>query len=739
MFKPGEVAGVRGQDRHVRVILVHGPGTHRHIETDEGTFKEEELFVAHPSVLATAEGQDRNREAWQASMDALAKKGTALPVKLLDQIERALTKTTFDWNGHWKNGEAIDAEYKADLFKSNLLISSRAMTKEDAEAFLQAARSGVPLDRWVPVDAAGLRLALSTCSYCGEKYFGLETNGQVLRIEGASCEFSKGLPLTEFELNVPSGKLVIANDLRDLFPILEDHFDVNTQWGCRQTTLAYSAIGMAHGTVGNSCPGVYQCEDGTLKIANPPSDEHWDGKDWVAVQPKPKFEGKRIAGITTDLWWYSICDYDDFKRRCRHFKKKASEFNAKVVKVVPGVYRFRHDDEARGHRGRGECVFARFERVRKADPVKDHLASYKEVEVNPYAYVRALVEQWPTLYGRVIEGPSGKKTPVPWDKTTEGDRVYSWRRVADHIFCVIGGGTEWHEKGFPRAKVDPTVPDIEPPSFRAQYHWYPFSKSYGGFFEPKVLSPSFAKLAFRVLESIISFGMDVHDGEHSREVAGTRERMLTAVKRYRQLAKLHPDQADPEYVVWLSEKGRAEAWVENFDLGPEFTEKHHKHAASQRWVSEDAYAIEFDARKLQDGAGSFAWHPKIMGCWAKKADAQRYAIPEWHDNKQPGKQNCCWYGNAGNTIPLYSVARVVKVGEVSHVGETLVEVVFDYGTDWMRGPSRKAFREGREKDAIKVLTKEQYERSLPEAEKYYEAIEAQVEAEIKAKKGEARA
>ena len=150
------------------------------------------------------------------------------------------------------------------------------------------------------------------------------------------------------------------------------------------------------------------------------------------------------------------------------------------------------------------------------------------------------------------------------------------------MFCTIGGGVEWHEKGFPKAKVDPSMPDVDPPSFRAQHGWYPFSKPYGGLFEPKALAPSFAKFAFRVLESVISFGMNVQDGEHSREVRYVRERMLVAVKRYRELAKQHPGQADPEYVTWLSQKGRAEAWVENFELGPEFTEKHRKHASQQR-------------------------------------------------------------------------------------------------------------------------------------------------------------
>jgi hypothetical protein len=152
---------------------------------------------------------------------------------------------------------------------------------------------------------------------------------------------------------------------------------------------------------------------------------------------------------------------------------------------------------------------------------------------------------------------------------TPEDRVDSWRRVADQVYCTIGSGIEWHEKGFPLARVDASIPDEEPPSFRAQHHWYPFSKPYGGLFEPQTLAPSFAKLAFRVLESVISFGANVRTDKESRDVRDVRARMLVAVKRYRELAKRHPEQADPDYVAWLSDKGRAEAWVNNFPLGPE--------------------------------------------------------------------------------------------------------------------------------------------------------------------------
>lgn len=729
MYKPGDVVIVlkhekaRRQHRLPPKYATVLPGTPTSgkwpVLTTEGEFEETELHQAHPSVLLTAEGRDP-ADAWRADMEARAKQGgERLPYELRDKIEGALKKASMDLNGHWKSGVVIDKEFK---ILEHLFLPADAFSTSDAKALLQAAKTKKPLDRWLPLNISLSMSGLSglrRCSYCGEDDFETETNGTTVRIAGPRCKFPEGLPPTEWELNVPSGKLVVANDLRDLFPLPEDEdFDINGAMGCRQTTLAYAANGMSHAFVGNSCPGVYACSDGTYKIANTPADEKWDGKKYVPVKPAPKFDGKSVANICTDLWWYSICDHDEFKKRLKHFKQK-DDFRADIVNVKPGVYRFRHN-EGRSHDGPEECVYTRFEWVRDPDPVKDFLSQYEEVEVHAHAYVQAQVAKWPTLFGKVTNRLKRKETAIPWADMREEDRLHSWQRVADHIFCTIGSGTEWHSKGFPTAKVDPTIPDIEPPSFRAQHHWYPFSKPYGGLFEPKTLAPSFAKLAFRILESVISFGTDVRDGERSREVPYVRERMLVAVKRYRELAKQYPDLADPEYVAWLGQKGRAEAWVERFDLGPVFTEKHREHVKCQRWVPEDAYAVEFDARKLKEG--HFAWHPKKNGgCWANKKDAERYAINQWEDNGKAPEHNCFWTCHATNTsVPLYTVARVVKVGEVSHMGSTLIEIAFDYGTPWMRDQAkRKALGESAEKAGIRVLTREEYEALLPKAEQSF--------------------
>jgi hypothetical protein len=736
MFKPGDIARVRQDGRTVtieRADVFRVPGVPKWpISTTGGIFDETDLIPAHPSVIATAEGRDLSLEARRAENKV---KDDHLSFELRPEVAEILKKAFIDFNGHWKNGSILAADFRSRLMETPYL-GPNGIDKGDAESLLKAAAAGVALDCWLPIDlhleASGLR----TCFFCGEEGFTTETNGQGIRFAGKPCKFPNGLPPTEWELNVPSGKLVVANDLRDLFPLTkDDDFDTNTTIGCRQTTLTYAANGLSHAFIGNSCPGVFKCGDGLFKISNPPSEEEFNGRKYVTIEPAPKFEGERVAGICTDLWWYSICDHEEFKRRLKHFKLKTKDFQIEIIDLKPGVYRFRHNEDARSHDGPKECVYTWFEWVREPDPVQNFLSIYEQVEVNANAYVQAQVARWPTLYGKVKDHRRGKEKAVPWANMTEEDRLHSWQAVADRVFCAIGGGTKWHDKGFPTAKIDPSVPDVDIPSFRAQYHWYPFSKPYGGLFEPKTLTPSFAKLAFRVLESVISFGMHVGDNNRCREVPYVRERMLVAVKRYRELAKKYPTQADPEYVAWLSQKGRAEAWVEKFDLGPTFTKRHEDHAKAQRWVPEDAYAVEFDARKLKDG--HFAWHPKKGGWWAAKKDAQRYAISAWEDNGQAPEHNCFWSCHATNTsVPLYSVARVVKVGQVSHTGETLVEVAFDYGTPWMRNSKkRKALAETGEKAGIRLLSKKEYESLLPKATQFFETAERGVSPKKKAHVG----
>lgn len=697
MFKPGEVAMFREGGAVVTVLdgtAKPTPEIPWPVVTRSGVINESELIPGDFAVLTTAMLQEpieaKPRNPMEDLLAEVAAMDSRCDYKLRLGVSDVLRQAPFDWKGHWKNGTQI-----VERGDHVVLSPLTSLTEDQATKILAANASKTPLDHWIEIE--GYRLGERRCFQCGADELTIETNGVDVRLTGSSCPYPEGLTPTEWELNVPSGKLVVANDLRSIFPLPEgDSFSVNTPLGCREASHAYAANGLAHAFVGNTDPTVYKEEGDTYKIGR-------KLRKW-----------KPVASITTDLWWYSICDQEEFDRRCTRFSQDPKAFNHKVVSVKPGVYHFKHDVRTLQDDGHSR-VYTTVTWVREPDPVTDFLALHDAIDISPNAYVQAKTHQWPSLYG------GGKR--APWISLSAHQQRHAWQRVADQALFVIGAGVDWHERGFPFAKVEPGIPDMDPPSFRGQYPWYPFSRPYGGIFEAK-LSPSFAKLAFRVLESVISFGTPVRDSAHSRDVIYVRARMQLAVDRYRELMAVHPEQADPEYVAWLGQEGRAEAWVANFPLGPMITKKHEEHAKRQRWLPEDIYAIAFDARKLKEG--HFAHHPAKGGCWANKADATRYAIDEWKDNgQQDPRANCFWASHATNTsIPLYSLARVVKTGQVSHMGNVMVEVAFDYGTPWMQEVNvRKGVREN-ERKAITPLTKEEYDFFLPEAVSFFEAAEA---------------
>lgn len=144
----------------------------------------------------------------------------------------------------------------------------------------------------------------------------------------------------EVAIEVPSGKLVVENDLRHLFrDVIEaEHLSgQGTAFWMKGHAEAYGKAGLLHGFVGNSCPGVYKLGD-TLYIGNQP----WNKEDFdIDSEPYvkyPRIPGKRVAGVCTDLWWYSICDWAEFVRR----GGKIDRWGPDIIKVKPGRYILSH-------------------------------------------------------------------------------------------------------------------------------------------------------------------------------------------------------------------------------------------------------------------------------------------------------------------------------------------------------------------------------------------------------------
>jgi len=394
------------------------------------------------------------------------------------------------------------------------------------------------------------------CSRCDTKLL-FAFDGQQIRVTSDPCPYSNGIH-SVFELNVPSGKLVVANDLRTWFPC-DDSRDINSTFGCHLTTLDYAGVGMAHGYVGNSSPGVYSAGSDSFVIGN--YDEGiWDpeSQDYVP-NPEPSPWGEELTQICTDLWWYSIVDLAELVRRREYYTPKLSLEDllkrVEVLEVKPGVYEFRHDPEARSYENEGSTaptVYATFKWVRDPDPVRDYLAEDKAKNVTATEFLIQYCLDWPTLFmskpvsvldsfdshegksdedvlAEVLAAVAELENPKPerpslevWNSLTRQEKTHSLARAADHAMCVLGSGVDWHENGFPRKSITEDAKRLaveygEIESFPTDIDWYPISEGYGGLClgagiegkygdAPIKLNPSFVQLGRLICESALAKG-----------------------------------------------------------------------------------------------------------------------------------------------------------------------------------------------------------------------------------------
>jgi len=167
-----------------------------------------------------------------------------------------------------------------------------------------------------------------------------------------------GLPEISVLLNVPSGKLAVANDLRRFYRLIDDH-DMTSFSGMQKIMRSYERIGLAFGFIGNTCPSLFRTDSRHLAIG---VKGDRDGRRNV----NPVDGARAVAHICTDLWWYSLCDLDDL---LSIGGGKVPE-DVTVVSVEPGVYRVRHRYHLLDREDcRAALVFARIDRIRKPDPV----------------------------------------------------------------------------------------------------------------------------------------------------------------------------------------------------------------------------------------------------------------------------------------------------------------------------------------------------------------------------------
>jgi len=250
----------------------------------------------------------------------------------MDKKLQSLTEEDFisiDLKGHTNSIRFILPDIQSHLVFEMLLDEKKAGLLKGNDPFTSEGRANIL--------EIGLRESVSRpqCAVCGEHYKIFLRQGKKLEAS-TPCNFAKGFPEISVDLNVPSGEIILFNDLREEYASRDEsmQFDINTTMGIKQYTEFYAKRGLAIHFVGNTCPGVYQCGN-KLIIGS-----LWE--DQKKIFP----HSKKIGSICTDLWWYCAVDKAEFEKRAnktvdqweKEYHATGAWPNLVRAKVAPGVY-----------------------------------------------------------------------------------------------------------------------------------------------------------------------------------------------------------------------------------------------------------------------------------------------------------------------------------------------------------------------------------------------------------------
>jgi hypothetical protein len=178
---------------------------------------------------------------------------------------------------------------------------------------------------------------------------------------------------TVVEVDVPSGKLIVDDDLR---PVINYDIDqgagYNSTLGQAQVVEGYAREANAfYGPTLNTCPALYEIEPGRYVVANPAylDDDDYDGSEsgadeWGALPLS--MGGTAIAGICTDLWAFTMVDYEQWLAKGGEPVDQQNQNGTRsVVEIPAGRYRMTYHggEEDFDFHAAGEVVFATIERI----------------------------------------------------------------------------------------------------------------------------------------------------------------------------------------------------------------------------------------------------------------------------------------------------------------------------------------------------------------------------------------
>src|SRR6185436_16510539 len=442
----------------------------------------------------------------------------------------------------WEAFDYVSSQIKTGKIKFDLRNhTSRNIKKEcrisgiEFDSFTEEELSIISLGG--KIEPKKLSFKYFNCQHCGEDIEFI-FDGEIITTE-ATCQFPKGVKEVTIELNIPSGVMVFANDLRKWFPVQFD-YNVNRDAGILKTILAYEKVGMAHGFVGNTCPGVYQINNQRLSISAGCCDigeETWDDEqqDYVPMTENKAVEitpaGNRVGSICTDLWWYSVVDYEDFKRRfldmggsLKNFKRYIKN-KCDVVGVQPGLYHFLHffnvDDDWETHKTRRVPNHYALISWAGVSREEDLYAKYKSINYTIGQCWLATVTTWPSLFGFKDEDfPRSLSMKEKASKIQTFPIEQIEKSVAhfySRTFCNFGRN-DWHPSGWGcHVPIPLDTPDFSLPPMTSKHYWHDMDRKYCGLYlagtgeesylggQIYTLNESFLRSAYDVAYAILKF------------------------------------------------------------------------------------------------------------------------------------------------------------------------------------------------------------------------------------------
>jgi hypothetical protein len=184
------------------------------------------------------------------------------------------------------------------------------------------------------------------CNSCGERLSFKVSDSWETYTSNTECKYKDGFPPIEALLEVPSGEILLFNDLRKFYDKPEERIDVCTTSGVELYTKHYAKQGLIMHFISNTSPDVVQINDERLEIGNFMCEEEEGCELDTCPGPSCKVVNK-IGSICSDLWWYCAVDKDTFEKRIgKTVDQFEDDFHATgawpcVVRaiVTPGTYR----------------------------------------------------------------------------------------------------------------------------------------------------------------------------------------------------------------------------------------------------------------------------------------------------------------------------------------------------------------------------------------------------------------